>query len=37
MDNVRDLRERTNPVFNTARATLLQLAQTGYTDMLTME
>ncbi len=26
-----ELRERTNPVFNTARATLLQLAQAGHT------
>lgn len=36
MDNVRDLRERTNPVFNTARATLLQLAQAGHAEAAMM-
>ena len=30
MEDVQELRERTNPVFNTAKATLLQLAQAGH-------
>ena len=31
-----DLRERTNPVFNTAKATLLQLAEAGHADAAMM-
>ena len=36
MDNMQELRERTNPVFNTAKATLLQLAQAGHADAAMM-
>ena len=36
MEDVQELRERTNPVFNTARATLLQLAQAGHADAALM-
>ena len=32
MDDVQELRERTNPVFNTAKATVMQLAQAGNAD-----
>ena len=36
MDNMQELRESTNPVFNTAKATLLQLAQAGHADAAMM-
>ncbi len=36
MENEQELRERTNPVFNTAKATLLQLAQAGHADAALM-
>ena len=36
MDNVQELREKTNPVFNTAKATLLHLTQAGHADAAVM-
>ncbi len=36
MDNVQELREMTNPVFNTAKATLLHLTQAGHADAAMM-
>ncbi len=36
MDNIQKLREETNPVFNTAKATLLQLAEAGHADAALM-
>ena len=36
MDNVQELREKTNPVFNTAKATLLHLTQAGHADAAAM-
>ena len=36
MDNVQELRERTNPVFNTAKATLLHLTEAGHADAAMM-
>ncbi len=36
MDNVQELRERTNPVFNTAKATLLHLTEAGHADAAVM-
>lgn len=36
MDSVQELRERTNPVFNTAKATLLHLTQAGHADAAVM-
>ena len=36
MDNVQELREKTNPVFNTAKATLLHLTQAGHADAAMM-